>query len=539
MMATADEYAAWIVKNESKKGTPDFETVAKAYAEAKVAEQPSAKQIVAADTPTHPALQALLNVPGSAANFAKGIAQTVMHPIDTAGGMLDAAAGGLRNITPGPLQRLIDKADTTPEAKTAQARAGTAADALGQHFNGRYGGANEIGTTLVADPVGAAADLSTLLTGGATLAGRLPMVAGPLAQAARLTNPLSAVAPAAQVLGTAGKSALGLTTGVGAENIAQAARSGFKGGVDDFAANLKGAAAQTDVLDKAKLALENMAREKAASYRANMADVSKDKAILDFKGIDKALSEAKDVTSYKGQTTNVKASDAVGKMADAVDEWKALDPKEFHTPEGLDALKKRLGGVLESIPYEEKTARLAAGKVYSAVKAEITQQAPTYARAMSEYSNLSDEITQIERALSLGKKASVDTAMRKLQSLARNNANTNYGERLSMAKTLEGKGGVELMPAIAGQALNSWTPRGLAGQMGSIGSAAMAYNNPATLSLLPFMSPRLMGEAAYRGGRVAGTAGRGLESIGVNPERARIGGLLASQSGLFPGPADW
>ena len=34
-MATADEYAAWIVKNADKKGTPDFDTVAKAYQAAK------------------------------------------------------------------------------------------------------------------------------------------------------------------------------------------------------------------------------------------------------------------------------------------------------------------------------------------------------------------------------------------------------------------------------------------------------------------------------------------------------------------------
>ncbi len=34
-MATADEYAAWIIKNADKKGTPEFETVAKAYQQAK------------------------------------------------------------------------------------------------------------------------------------------------------------------------------------------------------------------------------------------------------------------------------------------------------------------------------------------------------------------------------------------------------------------------------------------------------------------------------------------------------------------------
>ena len=34
-MATADEYAAWIVKNADKKGTSEFETVAAAYADAR------------------------------------------------------------------------------------------------------------------------------------------------------------------------------------------------------------------------------------------------------------------------------------------------------------------------------------------------------------------------------------------------------------------------------------------------------------------------------------------------------------------------
>jgi hypothetical protein len=34
-MATADEYATWIVKNADKKGTPEFDTVAAAYKDAR------------------------------------------------------------------------------------------------------------------------------------------------------------------------------------------------------------------------------------------------------------------------------------------------------------------------------------------------------------------------------------------------------------------------------------------------------------------------------------------------------------------------
>lgn len=491
--------------------------------------------------PDNPVVQAIKNIPGSAMKFREGIAQTVMHPVDTASGLFDAAAGGLRNISPEFLRSVIDKADTTPQAQAAQARATSTADAIGGHFKDRYGGAGAIGRTLVEDPVGTAADLSTLFTGGAMAAGRLPAVSGGLNKAAQYTNPLSVVAPAVRGVGSLAKNVAGYSTGVGAENIAQAARSGYKGGTDAFLANMTGKAPMTDVIDSAKVALDSMAREKSAIYRKDMAAVSADKSILNFDGIDDAISKARELTSYKGKTTNTKAGAAVQQMADDVTEWKALDPKEFHTPEGLDALKKRLGGVLESIPFEEKTARLAAGKVYDSVKSEITKQAPTYAKTMKEYADLSDEISQIERALSLGKKASTDTTLRKLQSLARNNANTNYGNRLDMAKILEGKGGVELMPAIAGQALSSAAPRGLThlGATGAAGGLAASTMNPGWLALLAAQSPKLVGSAAYGGGRVAGAAGRGMGLLGINPDRAKMAGLLAAELGREPQPKDW
>ena len=59
---------------------------------------------------------------------------------------------------------------------------------------------------------------------------------------------------------------------------------------------------------------------------------------------------------------------------------------------------------------------------------------------------------EIERALSLGGKAPVDTALRKLQSTMRNNVNTNYGNRAGMVSDLEKFSDVSLMDKLAGQA---------------------------------------------------------------------------------------
>jgi hypothetical protein len=220
-------------------------------------------------------------------------------------------------------------------------------------------------------------------------------------------------------------------------------------------------------------------------------------------------------------------------IEDSIVEWKGYNPNQFHTPEGLDALKQRINGVVESIPFEEKTARLAAGKVYNAVKDEIVKQAPVYADTMKRYSEASEQISEIERALSLGKKASADTSMRKLQSLSRNNVQTNYGNRLSLARELEQQGGVSLLPAIAGQSMNTWTPRSLSGQLGAFGTMGLASltTNPAYAGLLGLQSPKLVGLGAYGLGAANRGAGGLLGLSGLTPDGLSLGATLLSRPG--------
>jgi len=308
---------------------------------------------------------------------------------------------------------------------------------------------------------------------------------------------------------TATKNVLGLTTGVGAEPISQAFKAG-KAGNQTFLDNLKGDVSLTDVLDNAKAGLQAMNAAKQAEYRSGMVPIKGDQSVLSLAGISKAVDDASQVATYKGVVKNESANSAVERMRAVVDEWKQLDPAQFHTPEGLDALKQKLGGILETIPFNEKSARMAASKVYNATKAEIESQAPNYAKVMKGYQTASDQISEIERALSLGDRASKDTAMRKLQSLMRNNVQTNYGNRLNLANALEDQGGVELMPALSGQALNSWTPRSLAGQGGGIAAGLMSITNPAMLAALPFQSPRVVGSLAYGAGRLASGPGASM-----------------------------
>ena len=294
----------------------------------------------------------------------------------------------------------------------------------------------------------------------------------------------------------------GVGTHTGGESIRQAAASGLRGGQAQkaFTENMRGNVPTDDVLQTAKANLQNMMKQKAAEYRDGMTQVSGDKTVLSFDGIDDALDDAFNKITYKGQVKNQRGSEVFGKIRETIDEWKQLDPTEFHTPEGLDALKQRINGLVEGLPYEEKTARMVGSDIYRAIKNEIQKQAPAYEKTMRGYAQASEQITEIEKALSLGNRSSADTAMRKLQSLMRNNANTNYGSRVDLARALETQGGSEIMPQLAGQALNTWTPRGLGAPMaGATGIAAIL--NPQLAPLLAMQSPRLMGEAALKTGQ--------------------------------------
>jgi hypothetical protein len=464
-------------------------------------------------------LEAIKNIPSSAGNFVGGIYQAVRHPINTVSNIAQSAVGGLDNaaraVLPDSAKTWLDEQDRAkfgPQIDQLKEGYRGKADAIGGFFKDRYGSGNGFKKALATDPVGVLSDASAVLSGGSTLAGKVGVAsaAGPLATAAKMTNPFTPViavgSKAAPIIGNALATAVGnMGTRTGAESIKQAFKSGKEGGssMQSLADNMRGNVPMVDVLEAAKANLQEMARAKSEAYRNGMAQVSTDNTILNFNGIDDALKNAKQDVHFGDQVKNEKGAAVQRAIADEIENWKSLDPAKYHTPEGLDALKQKIGGIVDSIPYEEKVATRVGTQLYNAVKSEIVKQAPAYADTMKGYTEASEQIREIERALSLGNKASVDTAMRKLQSITRNNVNTNYGNRLDLARQLEQQGGRELMPALAGQALSSWTPRGMGGAVaGGLGMGGYAMGGPAlAVPILSAQSPRLMGEAAMAAGR--------------------------------------
>lgn len=463
------------------------------------------------------AQQQLTNIGGGMVRGAGSIGATLLTPLDAA-----ARAMGIEN-------EFIGRTDRRQAMDEGLRQMGADTDSLG-YMAGKIGteiaGTAGVGGLAAkgAQSVGAAPSIIQALRSsgmsGGTLGQRVG--AGGLTglAAAGAVNPEDAgtgaaigmgvplVGPALKVAGKALRSGLGATTGVGEEAISQAYKAGKQGGnaAEQLAANMRGTAPMDEVLTAAKQNLQAMGQQRQQAYRSGMVSVKDDKSVLSFDGIDKAIQDAKAMATFKGQSKNAPASSAVQSVAEEIAAWKALDPAEYHTPEGLDALKQKIGGILEAIPAEQKTAYTAVSEIYNSIKSEITKQAKGYADVMKDYSEATELIREIEKSLLGGKRATADTSMRKLQSLMRNNVNTSYGFRDQLAQQLRDAGGQDFMPALAGQSLSDWMPRGIQRGIAGTGGAGLAFmgNLPAAAGMAAVSSPRLMGEAVYGAGKAAG-----------------------------------
>ena len=489
-------------------------------------------------------MKMLANAPGSFyKNTIGGLVEALSSPVQTARGIADVAAGGFYNAMPAVVQRGINAIEVNPEA---QQRAIQTANVVGQELVKPYSSTQGFKQTVEEDPFRILSDVSMLAGGAgaglkaANIGAKTAQAGNVLSAASNVLNPVTQAIAATKGVGKGaeaiGKGYLAAKSGVGMEPIEQAIKAG-KVGNQTFLENMRDKVPSLQVLDDAKSNLAQMNADKMKEYRSGMVNIKNDKTVLDFTGIDNALKNAESMAYYKGKIKDQTAANVLEDMKKKVADWKNSNPADYHTPEGMDALKQTLYESFGKLAKEEKTAYAAGKQVYDSVKSEIGKQAPTYAQVMKGYSESSDLINEIERTLSLGDKASADTAMRKLQSLMRNNVNTNYGQRVSLAQELSKAGGIDLMPALAGQAMNSLTPRGLQGAS-NVPTAYLAYGAggyPLAVADLLSSSPRVVGETAYKYGQMAGALNKGAEAVSsrvpMTPQQAKMAALLAAQAG--------
>jgi hypothetical protein len=514
-----------------------------AYAQQQFSAKPTTPEMPEAPknyTAGEAVLQGIKGLPGGAFSAAVETGKALLSPVKTGKALLDLGAGELQKVLPQSVTNAINRADEAymgkEQSQAARQQMGATADIINKQYKDRYGSMEGFKRDLAENPEAVLADLSTVLSGGASLASKAPKLASALKTASNVTNPLvmaeKMVTVPANAIGTMTKGSLGITTGAGGEAIAQAIKSGETGN-QTFLRNLRKKADMKEVVETAKAGLDEMKADRNATYRSGMVDIQNDKSLLSFDDIDEAIKGAETKGSYQGKVTNEKTVKAVQEAKGAVNEWKAADPEKFHTPEGLDELKKRIGSILEDLPYDSQ-ARVAINDIYNSTKKTIQNQAPTYADVMKTYGDASETIMEIKKALSLGEKTSADTALKKLQSILRDDVSSSFGNRKQLADTLMESSGVDLMPALAGQALSPFKPRGLGGQLETYGGLGYLALNPAALGsalmAAPAAMPRVVGEASYAYGKGKGAVKKAAQKLPVNKEQARKIGLMLMQA---------
>lgn len=491
--------------------------------------------------------QAFKNAPESGAQLIKGLAAV---PVDVARSALE----GERVGTTETLTDLGGEVASYPFT----GEAGPTMQATGEVLEERYGSGTGLKRTAITDPIGLAGDVSSIATTGGTLAAKGPGMVGKLGERAaafgKAVDPLAlgvkAVTEGAPALYDAAKArapgftqglgrlpseVLGLPSGVGGAALREGAAAGRSAGragaptpqSEAFTSAMRDPAnTAEDAVNLARQSLDNLRQQASQQYTAAMQQFGQNPVPLDVNNVKMALARVRPKNYDAMLDAPRRPSDHVAweQMNATVDHYidKAQADPSLLEPLQMDQFKQDLYDIGSKIggAYDRDAARIA-GKAYNAVKQELVKHDPVYAETMANYERAAKEVQRLEQTFSLnaarGKEPNIEQATRRLQSVMRNNAYTNYGQRANMAERLaELDPTGTLMPSLGGQTASTWTPRGLQGAVGS-GATALGFGGafvggmPITGPLLaaaPLFSPRAMGELAFGAGKAVGTMER-------------------------------
>lgn len=230
-------------------------------------------------------------------------------------------------------------------------------------------------------------------------------------------------------------------------------RSGTKSAnkaYNEFKNGVKSVDDLTTIVENSYAKLKQSSFEK---YMANKARLEKDAQVLPFDGIEKQLAETEQKLTYKGQVIDKDAYDMYKAVKDKVNTYKALNPNEYHTPIGMDALKRQIASL--KVPRNKndvlssKVANVV-DDVSRAIGYTIKNNAPLYEKMVGDSSADLKILSDLKYNLSVGKQANAQTVISKLdKALSRPHVENKL-------KMLDEKTGSNTIPSIAGYLSKPW-----------------------------------------------------------------------------------
>lgn len=373
----------------------------------------------------------------------------------------------------------------------------------------------------------------------ANMIGTLSVAAPEGIQAAKQVNAMAPVQKVTNALTQARGKASGESAGVAAAAtggltgkpaaaFSEAYKAGKAGDVS-FLDNLRGKTTPDELLTTVKEGVDKIRLDNSVAYQNAKTGWAADKTPLDFNPIDQAYQRVKDSYTVNGKSKIGAAEQKiVDEIGTVLDEWRA-DPNA-RTALDLDALKQRIDAIYPESPKHTQAQR-AVTDVRNAVKDAIVAQAPDYAQAMKNYDTQMTLLRDVTKALGASDKVAKETAINKIMTTLKSSPSAEF--RRQLLDVLQQQGGVNVVPGIAGQELGQWIPssgvgRAVAG--GGLTAAAMLHH-PTLAAVLPFTSPRLMGEAFYKMGQASGAGGRAVNALAnMTPGQAAYAAYASQQN---------
>jgi hypothetical protein len=189
-MATIDQIGEALKNAHASGDTEAASKLAHAYKDMQSQPTPDFKRPERSYDWTEVPEQFVKNLPSTGGKVLEGIANMVVHPIDTASQTLQLAGGELGKVLPESVNKVLNKYDPNPEATQ---KGEEMAGAVNAQYAKDYGSIEGIKRKLAEDPAGFLMDLSTIASGGGALAAKVPALAKPAVIASKIgtyTNPL-------------------------------------------------------------------------------------------------------------------------------------------------------------------------------------------------------------------------------------------------------------------------------------------------------------------------------------------------------------
>lgn len=305
-----------------------------------------------------------------------------------------------------------------------------------------------------------------------------------------------------------GTEAIGLTTGKGGAAVNKFLSSIEEGGeaASGARAGMRGKISEEELVNEARGGIGQMISNRTADYQKQLGKLkTKTNEVSHLPIIEKFNKMLSDfgVTVNPNGTANFSRAPGLQRyekelknLSKTLSEWGTQEGD--NTILGLDKLKqviddsrigsadsKKFDAFVTAMRNEAKNSirdTLRKGKDFKSLA--------TYEKMVGNYEKSTREIREIQKALSLGDKASVDTAFRKLSSVLRGNNEI----RKQAVQELDQITGGQLLPKIAGQQMQDLLPSGLVSRAGAVGTGIAGGLSVVPLLKLAVFSPRIMGE---------------------------------------------